>query len=121
MIPLVKSLKKSLNTTGNYRGISIIPILTKLLQYLILHKYPELSESQPLQFGFKSNSSSIHAEFIINETIKAYNKKKSCVYMCSLDAEKAFDSCSWDALFKKLIEEKHIPARVVQVISYRIE
>jgi len=117
MIPLVKSLKKSLKMAGNYRGISITPILTKLLEYLILQKYPELTNSHPLQFGFKSNSSTLHAEFIINETIKSYNKKKSCVYMCSLDAEKAFDSCNWDALFKKLVEEKNIPPHVVQVIS----
>ena len=117
MVPLVKSMKKSLKTAGNYRGISIIPILTKILEYLILHKYPELMNSHHLQFGFKSNSSTLHAEFIINETIKHYNKKKSGVYMCSLDAEKAFDSCNWDALFKKLVEEKNIPPEVVQVIS----
>ena len=117
MIPFVKSLKKSLKLAGNYRGISIIPILTKLLEYLILHKYPEIMKNHHLQFGFTSNSSTLHAEFVINETIKHYNKKKSGVYMCSLDAEKAFDSCNWDALFKKLVEEKNIPPPVVQVIS----
>ena len=54
---------------------------------------------------------------VINETIKHYNNKNSGVYMCSLDAEKAFDSCNWDALFRKLVEEKNIPPQVVQVIS----
>ena len=117
MIPLVKSLKKSLKMAGNYRGISIIPVLTKLLEYLILQKYPEIKENHPLQFGFTSNSSTLHAEFVINETIKHYNNKNSGVYMCSLDAEKAFDSCNWDALFRKLVEEKNIPPQVVQVIS----
>ena len=117
MIPLVKSLKKSLKSAGNYRGISIIPILTKILEYLILHRCPQLMTGHPLQFGFTQHSSSLHAEFIINETVKAYNKKGSCIYMCSLDAEKAFDSCNWDALFKKMIEEKKIPAKMVKIIS----
>ena len=117
MVPIVKSLKKSLKTAGNYRGISIIPILTKILEYLILHKCPELTDTHPLQFGFTQDASTLHAEFTINETIKAYNKKGSCIYMCSLDAEKAFDSCNWDALFKKLVEEKKIPPKIVKIIS----
>ena len=79
MIPLVKSLKKSLKLAGNYRGISILPILTKLLEYIIVIKCPCITESHSLQYGFKDNSSTLHAEFIINETIKLYNHKKSPV------------------------------------------
>ena len=116
MIPLVKSLKKSLRNAGNYRGISIIPILTKMLEYIILLKCPELSQTHKLQFGFDSCSSTLHAEFMISETIKYYNSKKSPIYMCSLDAEKAFDSCNWDVLFNKLIE-RDVSLRIVNILS----
>ena len=115
LIPLVKSYKKSLNSANNYRGISLIPIFTKLLEYIILEKCPILKMSHHSQFGFKSKCSTLHAEYLISETIKYYNRNGSNVFMCSLDAEKAFDSCNWDILFKKLLE-KGVPQPVVNVI-----
>ena len=72
--------------------------------------------SHASQFGFKTHSSTQHAEFLISETIKDYNQKGSNVYLCSLDAEKAFDSCNWDVLFEKLFYEKNIPLQVVKVL-----
>ena len=78
---------------------------------------PKLTESHTSQFGFKSNSSTLHAEYLISETIKLYTKHNSPIYMCSLDAEKAFDSCNWNVLFEKLYYEKQIPLNIVNVIS----
>ena len=114
--PLVKSYKKSLKSFNNYRGISIIPIFTKILEYIILLKCPEISESHVLQHGYKKSSSTLHAEFLIRETIQHYNANNSPVYICGLDAEKAFDSCNWDILFEKLYYEKNIPLSIVNVI-----
>ena len=79
LLPFVKSYKKSLKSANNYRGISLIPILTKILEYIILQKCPELTASHLSQFGFKTHSSTQHAEFLISETIKDYNRKGSNV------------------------------------------
>ena len=78
---------------------------------------PEIAESHPLQHGYKLRSSTLHAEFLIRETIHHYNKNGSAVYVCGLDAEKAFDSCNWGILFEKLYYKKNIPLSVVNVIK----
>ena len=117
LIPLVKSYRKSLKSSNNYRGISLIPILLKIMEYVILKKCPALTENHSSQFGFKTKSSTLHAEFLISETINHYNKNGSSVYMCSLDAEKAFDSCNWSVLFEKLYYEKNIPLPVVKFLK----
>ena len=90
IIPLVKSYKKSLSSSDNYRGISLTPILTKILEILLLQKSEIFTETSPSQFGFKKNSSTLHAEFIITETIRYYNQNNTPIYICSLDAQKAF-------------------------------
>nr|XP_047129620.1 uncharacterized protein LOC124809536 [Hydra vulgaris] len=116
IIPLVKSYKTSLENPNNYRGISIIPIFTKLLEYLIIHICPDITESHSHQFGFKENSSTLHAEFLLSETIKHYNHNNSPLFICSLDANKAFDSCNWELLFEKLYYQKKIPLSIVHTI-----
>ncbi len=115
--PLVKSYKKSLKSFNNYRGISIIPVFTKILEYIILLKCPNICDSHNLQHGYKKSSSTLHVEFLIRETLHYYNKNHSPLYICSLDAEKAFDSCNWNILFEKLHYKKQIPLSIVNVIK----
>ena len=54
IIPFAKSYKKSLNDPNNYRGISIIPIFTKLLEYLILIISPESHKVTHLNLALKA-------------------------------------------------------------------
>nr|XP_047143087.1 uncharacterized protein LOC124817275 [Hydra vulgaris] len=63
---------------------SVEKIQTEILDYN-KHKHP-------LQFGFTKSSSTLNVEFVISETIKHYNNNNSPVYLCSLDAEKAYSS-----------------------------
>ena len=59
-----------------------------------------------MQFGFKSNHSTVLCTAIYIETINHYVNKGSNVYSCLLDASKAFDKVHWGRLFKILIERK---------------
>ena len=116
IVPLVKSYQKSLNDGNNYRGISLIPMITKIIEKTIVNKCPNIKDHKDVQFGFASNSSTIHAELLIKDTIKKYNKEGTPVYICSLDAEKAFDSCNWHILFQSLSQKKIIPEIVLKFL-----
>ncbi|XP_065680472.1 uncharacterized protein LOC136094460 [Hydra vulgaris] len=63
---------------------SVEKIRTEILDFN-KHKHP-------LQFGFTKSSSTLNVEFVISETIKHNNNNNSPVYLCSLDAEKAYFS-----------------------------
>uniref|UniRef100_A0A7M5XB23 Reverse transcriptase domain-containing protein n=1 Tax=Clytia hemisphaerica TaxID=252671 RepID=A0A7M5XB23_9CNID len=116
IVPVIKSYRKPLSDPNNYRGISLIPIITKLIEKLILLKCPNLKNHQDAQFGFTSDGSTTHAELLLRETISKYNNENTPVYMCSLDAEKAFDCCNWLALFQHLIDKTTLPKQVTRFL-----
>ena len=93
IIPLIKSHNKPLNSRNNYRGISLLPIITKILELIILERCPVMTKHIDSQFGFTEASSTLHAEVVIRDT-RYYNNNDTPIYMCSLDAEKAFDCCN---------------------------
>ena len=99
IIPLVKSFRKSLHGGNNFRVIGLTPITTKIIEKTILNKCPKVKQHNHMQFGFAENSSTIHAELFIKETIQKYNSEHTPIYLCSLDAEKAFDTFNWLKLF----------------------
>lgn len=113
IIPLVKSQKMSVANPNNYRGISLIPIITKIVETIIIDRCSILIHHKPAQFGFISGPSTIHPELLICDTISYYNSKGSPVFICSLDAEKAFDSCNWLTLFTKLSSNNKIPTTIL--------
>ncbi len=89
---------------NNYRGITVTPILGKVIEKLIQRRIePILSTTQNrLQKGFTKGCSSNNASLLVSEVINDAIDCKKPVYMATLDVEKAFDVVSHDILFQKL-------------------
>ena len=66
VIPIPKNKKKSLNVSENYRGIALGSIAGKLFDILILHNSKQLLQSCDLQFGFKTDHSTMQCTFGLN-------------------------------------------------------
>ena len=97
--------KKGSNTDSkNYRGISVIPILTKLLETIIRSRIkPLILENQNnLQRGFTENSSPMNTALIFEEFIRDRRDLGAPAYIAFLDAKAAFDVASHQSLMRKL-------------------
>jgi len=73
-----------------------------------------MKTSNQLQFGFKKKSSCSRSIFVLTQVIDYFVKRKSNVFVASLNATKAFDRVSHIKLFSKLID-RGLPGKLVKL------
>ena len=108
------------NDPGNYRPISILPIISKVFEKIIYKRmYDFLDENNVLsncQYGFRKNHSTEHAlHDAITHVCKALNAKKKALGLY-IDFSKAFDTVQHSILIHKL-EHYGIRDRPFQLLS----
>lgn len=90
--------------TANYRPITLLPVLGKLLEKIIKNKLEQETRNRipPYQFGFRNKCSTIHPLTILTnniETTRLNGRKTAAIF---LDIHKAFDSVWIRGLMFKL-------------------
>lgn len=88
----------------NHRGITITPTIVKILENILKERYNShlLKSQSSLQFGFTKGVSPGIASILITEaSVEAQDLKKP-LYVCTLDARKAFDTVSHESLLRKI-------------------
>ena len=100
--PLLKDVRKSKSDVNNYRAIAPNGIYAKILDYLILNKFPNIFESSNQQFAYKKKYSTTMCTFLVLETIQYYRNNGSNLIVTLLDMTKAFDLVKFDKLFTML-------------------
>ena len=88
----------------NYRGITVIPIITKVLELVIRARLKQLilEKQNKLQRGFTEKSSPMNTALILEEYIRDRRDIQAPAYLAFLDAKSAFDVVSHKSLMRKL-------------------
>ncbi len=121
IVILLPKSGKNLTFPQNWRPISLLPTLGKLLEIVFLEKLKEITEENNLlpdeQFGFRSHlSTELQLARITQEITDGFNKKE-ITGMILLDVEKAFDKVWHEGLLYKLHKNQSIPPNFTHFIK----
>ena len=116
IVPIIKDKLGNVNDVNNYRGITLVSVITKVFEHVLLELCFKHLPTDSLQFGFKKNLGCSNAVFVLTETIEYFISKGSSVFVSSLDIKKAFDKVNYFKLFKCLINA-NVPKSIVLTIA----
>ena len=97
-----------------YHGRMVQPVLYYVLDNGV-HDNGMFVYTHENQFGFKKQHGTDTCIYVMKEIINRYQRLGSSVYLCFLDASKAFDRINHDTLFKKLVY-RNVPAYIVRLL-----
>jgi hypothetical protein len=116
-LPLFKGGLKDPSKTDSYRAIAGASLLLKLFDNVVLLLWGDRLSSDSLQFGFKKDTSTTQCSWLVMEVAGYFLRRGSPCIVTLMDCSKAFDMCSFEVLFKKLMD-KGLPPLVVRTLVF---
>ena len=102
---IVKDRRGDTADTNNYRRISISPVVSKVLESVLMERLSNVVRTTDQQIGFKRNHSCDDCFFVLRSTIDyCLERGNSRMYVCVLDLSKAYDRVPYYRLFCRLLE-----------------
>ena len=89
--------------------------MSKVMELLILRKTECFLNTSDNQFGFNKKHGTDMCIHAFRQTIEYYKQNSSPVFICYLDANKAFDRVNHWLLFKKLLD-RNMPLHIVRLL-----
>ena len=109
-ISIPKDRTSKRQSVEKQRGITLLNVIYKLFERIMLNRFVRWIESKslifpdPLQSAYQQGRSCLHTSLNLQECINYNLDNGSNVYICFLDTSKAFDVVWHEGLFVKLYE-----------------
>jgi len=104
----------------NYRGITLINILSKTSSQIILNILTKWSQKHEQilknHFGFQNSKSTVDCIFVLHSIITKTLANKKKLFCAFVDFEKRFDKIDRQHLFRKLITE-NVSSKLVKTLK----
>ncbi|MEW8547363.1 MAG: reverse transcriptase family protein, partial [Candidatus Thiodiazotropha sp.] len=105
LITLYKGGSKRKDDPNSYRAITLTSSILKLFERILLQRIMSVQRPfNPLQGGFQKGMGCNMTSFLLQESVHYARENGSKLYVCFLDAQKAFDKVWHDGLLLKLYE-----------------
>ena len=105
IITLYKGGNKRKDDPDSYRAITLTSCVLKLFERILLNRISSMQKPfNPLQGGFQKGMGCTMTSFLLQESVNYAKENGSKLYICFLDAKKAFDKVWHDGLLLKLYE-----------------
>ena len=103
LTPIYKN-KGDKNNSKNYRGITVLPVLGKVIECILRNRIQPLilEQQSAVQRGFTANVSPLNAALILEEVTRESKDQGNPVYLIFLDAKAAFDVVDHNHLMRRL-------------------
>ena len=113
LVPMIKNKNGDITDIDNYRPIAITSVASKVFEKIILSRIQDSLYTNDNQFSYKAKHSTEMCIFTLKSIVDYYISSSSPVYLCYIDASKAFDRINFWNLFHRLID-RNVPAILVR-------